>query len=103
MISTLLLACLTLSSPYPIDPVYLKELIERSDIIVYGIVVDSKVIETEDDHFAEVTIEVDEELKRGLANKSLVKVHHQYNMMCPSPATYTKGRKVIAFLYKGKV
>lgn len=58
----LLLASFSFSSPYPSGPFSLQGLIEvRSDVIVYGELVDTKVIDSEDDHFAEVTIEVEEE------------------------------------------
>jgi len=102
MLYALLVFVYSFFTPYPIDPMYLQALIEHSDVIVYANVLDSDKIKEGGYPSTEVTLEIKEELKRGLPIKSLIKVGYEPNMICPNPASYHEGKKVIAFLKKGK-
>lgn len=97
-----MLSSLLSSIFYPIDPLYLAELMDKSDVVVYGSVVSVDDTTMDDMGSCLATIAVERELKRGLNINDTVKVLYDPYMICPAPDRYIKGRKVLAFLRKTK-
>jgi hypothetical protein len=103
---TLLLAVVALAPPfadaYPISPVTLWELVERSEIIVLAEVesVSSLEQKTNEWNSAVAKLQVLETWK-GRASGTL-EVPYPANMICPAPPVYDPGHQVIAFLVREK-
>ena len=103
---TLLLAVVALAPPfadaYPISPVTLWELVERSEIIVLAEVksVSSLETKTTDWNSAVAKLQVLETWK-GRATGTL-EVPYPANLICPAPPVYDPGHQVIAFLVREK-
>jgi hypothetical protein len=92
---------------YPIEPVGLRELVLRSDLIVLAVVEpvppppksDPNVIRLRflNDRESPARLRATSVLK-GAAPNGLIEVHFEANMICPSPPRFPEGKKVLAFL-----
>ncbi len=85
---------------YPITPAPLRKLINESEIIIVGRVEYTKPQKNKESWTSEIAFIKVKEVLQGSIEDSIVKVFFSPNMVCPSPASYPKGEKVIAFLDK---
>lgn len=86
---------------YPIDPVPLRELCERSDLIVVARVDGLAPLATDDWNSKEASLTVLETLK-GAAPSGVVRVPFPADMICPAPPVYRVGDTTLVFLAREK-
>jgi hypothetical protein len=91
------------STAYPIDPRPLRKLIIESEYIVIGHVkeVYDRTNEKKSIGSAVASIEVREVLL-GTIKSARIEVLYKRNMVCPAPARYNPGTKVVVFLDNGE-
>lgn len=84
---------------YPIPPRNLRGLVLDSELIVVANVVETEELKQKDDHWHDwkAGLQTTSVLK-GAADSPSVSVYYTPNMLCPQPARYEKGRRVLAFL-----
>jgi hypothetical protein len=91
----------SLAETYPITPRPLRKLVMEAEYIVYADVLDilPTSVEEEDDFWtgAYALLEI-QEVVQGKINTQQIKVPFAPNIICPAPARYVKGEKVLAFL-----
>jgi hypothetical protein len=89
---------------FPIEPVPLRQLIEKSDLIVLAIVEPyPRQQKNARSPFAEIRGTSPAHLRpimllKGKVSEALIQVHFQPNLICPSPPEFRVGGKVLAFL-----
>ena len=88
-------AALAPPAAYPIDPVPLRQLWALSDLVVVAEVVEERAA-TEDEPGARRARLAVQQVLRGRAEAEVVV--EIYGFICPAPASYTEGRRVLAFL-----
>lgn len=87
---------------YPITPRPLRKLIIESQFIVYADVIEIKSVDT-DDHWNDTkAVLVLREILQGKIKNDTIEVSFRPGLICPAPASYEKGTKVLAFLDKHK-
>ncbi len=88
---------------YPIPPYTLDELIQESDLIIRGLVIDDHHVIKDNNRLVEAIVSI-EEIYLGENPNGILSIRYEPFMICPSPARYTKDKEVIAFvkLYKNQ-
>src|SRR5262245_49546951 len=90
-------ACSSGPACYPIAPVPLRELVSRSDAVVIATVDEVRRPDaTSRETNVRAKLRVQKSLK-GPAGKELVVLTNEHSL-CPAPATYVPGSRVLAFL-----
>jgi len=88
---------------YPIEPVPLRELVEKADVIVTARVGSKQRVELlESSLFASaelVVLKIDDALK-GDPGSTMIQLVVDSATLCPSPARYEAGKRVLAFLQR---
>ena len=101
------LVCCARCVAFPIQPVSLRELILRSDLIVLAVVEPIPPPPKADPNVVRLRFLTDREsparlrptsVLKGTAPDGLIEVHFNPNIICPSPPSFREGKKVLAFL-----
>ncbi len=87
---------------YPITPRPLRKLIIESEYIVYADVIEIKSLKTNNNWNDTKAVLVLREILQGKIKNDTIEVFFSSGMICPAPAIYIKGAKVLAFLDKHK-
>lgn len=84
---------------YPIEPLYLNNLCDNSDLIIEAQIIGDSIYESQDDIYAESILKVDRIIKGELIEKN-IKITYSPQWSCPEGPSLLKGKSVIAFMKK---
>lgn len=97
MINTIIWYLFTLSILYPIDPLYLNNLIDGSDIIVEAQILKDSIFEEKDMIYAEAELRIKKIAKGNVIGQN-IKVTYDPRWSCPEGPSLVNGQHVIAFI-----
>jgi len=97
MINSIIWHLISLITLYPIDPLYLNNLIDGSDLIVEAEITQDSIYETKDNIYAEAILLIKKVVK-GQTNNESIKIKYYPLLFCPEGPTFIVGKDVIAFI-----
>ncbi len=100
IITILLMGIVQNVSSFPIQPQPLRKLIIESEYIIYADVIEIEKLEKDNFLSDSKAILVIRDILKGKIEKDTIKVPFYPSITCPAPPQYTKGTRVLAFLYK---